>query len=119
MEELIEEIELNIEKLKLSIQHRKSIDYFRFSNESDHLFVLLKLVMQLEDFEMLLKLILKYKCSRCTPIERMSKVFEKTINVQLNGRIPGLIRKEICDSMVEYMKQLEWNIDSLNGIWKS
>ncbi|MEV5030346.1 hypothetical protein [Paenibacillus sp. LPE1-1-1.1] len=115
MFEIIEDIETKIIGLQSQITNRKSFERFNFSYESDNQYKIFVLTLELEKWEALLNLLVQYQKKRCIPITRKSKDFEKTIQLQLKD-VPGTIRRETCSSMIEYMKQLEWEIENRNGI---
>lgn len=93
MQEIIEDIEDKIRTLQAKIINRKSCDRFNFSYESDNQYKIFILILELEKWEVLLKLLVQYKKKRCTSIKRRSVDFERTIQVQISD-VPGSIRRE-------------------------
>ncbi|MDQ8735681.1 hypothetical protein [Paenibacillus sp. LHD-38] len=114
MLEIIEDIETKIIGLQSQIQNRKSFERYNFSYESDNQYKIFVLTLELEKWEALMKLLVTYQKKRCVPFIRKSNDFERTIQLQIKD-YPGTIRKETCSSMIEYMKQLEWEIENRNG----
>lgn len=116
MLEIIDDIETKIKGLQSQITNRKSCDRFNFSYESDNQYKIFVLTLELEKWEALLKLLNQYQKKRNIPIKRKSTDFEKMIQLQIKD-VPGSIRRETCSSMIEYMKQLEWNIENRNELF--
>ncbi|OBZ13208.1 hypothetical protein [Bacillus sp. FJAT-26390] len=118
MLEMIEDIEAKMISLQSQIRNRKSCERNNFSYESDNQYKILVLTLELEKWEALMALIAQYQKKRGTPITRKSKDFERTIQLQMKD-VPGSIRRETCLAMIDYMKQLEWEIenkDEANGL---
>lgn len=117
MEELIGEINETIRRVEHSIERSRRYQLL-FTSVSAQYYQLIILTNALETWETILKMVLRYKTNRCAPIEKKSDFYQKTIDMQRNG-VPGFVTKETYVSMINYMKQMEWVIDSLNGSWGS
>ncbi|OPA80584.1 hypothetical protein BVG16_07640 [Paenibacillus selenitireducens] len=117
MDELIGEIEKIVKSIDSNIERSKRMIDTPIMNDNSQYYRLMSLSISLEKWESVLNMIMKYRNSRCIPIEKKSEHFSKIIEVQIKG-VPGFITRPTIYSMIEYIKQLEWKIDSLNGIWK-
>jgi hypothetical protein len=113
MLEMMEDIETKMTGLQSQIRNRKSCERNHFSYESDNQYKILVLTLELEKWEALMALIVQYQKKRDMPTVRKSKDFERTIQLQMKD-VPGSIRRETCLAMIEYMKQLEWEIENKN-----
>lgn len=118
MNELISIIEKGIQSLKSDIQRNRNYTDLPFTNSCDHLYRGLLLQIRLESWEQFLKLTNRFKSSRNEPFIKQSDFFEDIMKSQIKG-IPGFVTKKTLKDMSEYMKQLEWRIEELNGIWKT
>jgi hypothetical protein len=118
MDELISLVEKNIRILKNSIDLNKKYFEYPFSKYTDHYYSLMLLHNKLDSWENFSKILESFKSSRCKPIEKKSLYFEKVINLEKKG-MPGFITIKTQNEIIKYLKQLEWKVDELSGVWKN
>lgn len=116
MNEFILVIEKAIESLKANVERNKIHVDYPFTNTCDHLYRVLLLQNQLETWEKFLELANRFKNNRCMQFDKQSEKFENIMKSQIKG-IPGFVTKKTLHDISEYIKQLEWRIEELNGIW--
>jgi hypothetical protein len=116
VDELILVVESKIKSLRDSIEYNKKYFDYPFTNNCDHYYKLLLLHNRLENWELFLKTLLTFKSSRCKPISKKSSVFEKILKLE-NDDVPGFVTKRTQFELLEYVRQLEWKIEELQGVW--
>ncbi|MCZ8513392.1 hypothetical protein O9H85_13330 [Paenibacillus filicis] len=118
MDELIRVVENKINILRASIEYNKKYFDFPFTNNCNHYYKLMLLHNRLENWELFLETLLSFRNSRCKIISKKSTFFEKVLNMENEG-VLGYITKKTQSQILEYIKQLEWKVEELGGIWLS
>lgn len=111
--ELINKVEKIIEVKKLNLVRRKK-RYEVFIDEADNYYWIMSLLISIKSWEECLKLLKKYDFTRERVTEfNRSKSFEALFeaNKKYNS---SLITERDRFEILEYMKTLEWKIDSIN-----
>ncbi|WP_144028905.1 hypothetical protein [Paenibacillus tyrfis] len=116
MDELIQVVENKINSLRASVEYNKKYFDFPFTNNSDHYYKLMLLHNRLENWELFLKTLLSFRNSRCKIISKKSSFFKKVMEMENQG-VPGYVTKKTQSQILEYIKQLEWKIEELEGVW--
>jgi hypothetical protein len=116
MDELIQVVEKNIACIKSTIERNKKYYNYPFTTNCNNYYSLILLQNGLDNWERFSQILLSFKNSRCTPVNKQSDIFEKIIAVEKSS-IPGFITPRTVAEMIAYMKVLEWKIDDLQGIW--
>ncbi|NOU96192.1 hypothetical protein GC093_23625 [Paenibacillus sp. LMG 31456] len=116
MDELIGVVENKINSLRASIEYNKKYVDYPFTNNCDHYYTILLLHNRLENWELFLKTLLSFRNSRCKPVSKKSDFFEKIMKLE-NESIPGFVTMRTQAQLLEYIKQLEWKVEELEGIW--
>ncbi|MCU6790732.1 hypothetical protein OB236_01210 [Paenibacillus sp. WQ 127069] len=116
MDELLQAVEKNIMSTKSNIERNKKYYKYPFTTNCDHYYTLILLQNRLDKWENFKNIILSFKNSHCTPVNKKSDILEKTIAVE-KSTVPGFISRKTETEMLAYIKVLEWKIDDLQGIW--
>jgi hypothetical protein len=114
--ELIQEIEKKIKIKKLTLERRKERLEI-FIDEADNYYTILSLIISIRSWEECLKLILKYYDTR-ENVDQINKSAEIEAIFELNTRKYNtvLISERDKGFIVEYIKLLEWKLESLHNL---
>ncbi|MDR6885412.1 hypothetical protein [Bacillus sp. 3255] len=110
MEEIVSWVENNIRVLKCLIERNKKYSDYPFTSDTAHYYKLMLLHKELECMMHFNDVLERFKLKRPTPNERKSEYFEELIKFE-RKQMPGFITVKTEEELMEYIKQLEWEID--------